>query len=507
MKRPITFVSIFCSVLFLAAIIVFASGIYIDKNDGTARADARYQSLLNQTKENFATNSYGSSEFSINFIRSIGDINDFSSLKLEINGTLVYSYPPSTFSLPSPDLIKSYADTVNIGEKSFTLRASIYLMTPGSIYNHSRFAFLLILVGTLIVGLFIVFTNGGDSFSDDNYALPLKKKHEYKARKEFSPSKENEEKKETEPDDMTSSFINEEKSSAQEDDSEKNRESGFEEVSAIDFDSPSETKTLISPESVHEQSLDEPVQDSDISDSPSTESSEADIDIIDQMEQENLALTDEDFFGETASDTYEKDNENDEPVFTSLDKDSFTDFTEPAVNTPEAPVASTFSESEETTSLSPVTNLELQASLEPKLDEEIKINPQATVSLIKINGLDRGNTISEKIITILKETMNSEQIFEYKADSYAVISKENLQAVVDSFEGLYNKITDFLRDNNAANEVSVGISSASGRNVNAGRILLEAGQALEYASQDMDSPIVAFRANPDKYKEYIESGN
>ena len=146
-------------------------------------------------------------------------------------------------------------------------------------------------------------------------------------------------------------------------------------------------------------------------------------------------------------------------------------------------------------------------SLKAKLDEEIKTNPQATVSLIKINGLDRGNAISEKIIAILKEKLNSDLLFEYKADSYAVISKENLQAVVDNFEELYNKITDFLRDNNAANEVSVGISSASGRNVNAERILLEAGQALEYASQDMDSPIVAFRANPDKYKEYIESSN
>ena len=222
------------------------------------------------------------------------------------------------------------------------------------------------------------------------------------------------------------------------------------------------------------------------------------------MEQENLALTDEDFFGEDKSDKNEADSENDEPVFTPLDEESFTDFTEPAVT---EPVSAEQKEPEPSSTLSPVTNIALQASLEPKLDEEIKTNPQATVSLIKINGLDRGNAISEKIIAILKEKLNSDLLFEYKADSYAVISKENLQAVVDNFEELYNKITDFLRDNNAANEVSVGISSASGRNVNAERILLEAGQALEYASQDTDSPIVAFRANPDKYKEYIESSN
>ena len=501
MKRPITFVSIFCSVLFLAAIIVFASGIYIDKKDGTARADARYQELLNQTKENFSANSYGSSEFSINFIRAIGDINDFSSLKLEINGTLVYSYPPSTFSLPSPDLVKSYSDTVYSDGKNFTLKASIYLMTPGSIYNHSRFAFLLILVGTLIVGLFIVFTNSSDSSSDDGYSQHQKKKHEYKAYKEFVENKEKEEKAESEPDEGAASTQNDETEAEPEEKSENKTESGFEEVSVIDFDTPPESKPIFNPEPESQKSEEktEPLAGTEHS-----AKEDGGLDIIDQMEQENLALTDEDFFGESNSDKTEEATENDEPVFTPLDEDSFSDFTEPAVT---EPVSAEPEESDSSAPVSPVTNLALQASLEPKLDEKIKTNPQATVSLIKINGLDRGNAISEKIVTILKETMNSDLLFEYKADSYAVISEENLQAVVDSFEGLYNKITDFLRDNNAANEVSVGISSASGRNVNAERILLEAGQALEYASQDMDSPIVAFRANPDKYKEYIESGN
>ena len=503
MKRPITFVSIFCSVLFLAAIIVFASGIYIDKKDGTARADARYQELLTQTKENFSENSYGSSEFSINFIRAIGEINDFSSLKLEINGTLVYSYPPSTFSLPSPDLIKSYSDTVYIDGKNFTLRASIYLMTPGSIYNHSRFAFLLILVGTLIVGLFIVFTNSGDSSSEDAYSSHQKKKPEYKAYKEFIENKEKE-KAETEPNEATSSTKNEETVSEQEKESEKPAESGFEEVSVIDFDTPAETKPIFNPEPEAEKAAEKTETENNIAEPAAQEDDDGGLDIIDQMEQENLALTDEDFFGEDKSDKNEADSENDEPVFTPLDEESFTDFTEPAVI---EPVSAEQKELEPSSTLSPVTNIALQASLEPKLDEEIKTNPQTTVSLIKINGLDRGNAISEKIIAILKEKLNSDLLFEYKADSYAVISKENLQAVVDNFEELYNKITDFLRDNNAANEVSVGISSASGRNVNAERILLEAGQALEYASQDMDSPIVAFRANPDKYKEYIESSN
>ena len=83
---------------------------------------------------------------------------------------------------------------------------------------------------------------------------------------------------------------------------------------------------------------------------------------------------------------------------------------------------------------------------------------------------------------------------------------KNLQTAVEKFEKIYNKIADFLKDNNSVNEVSVGISSSSERNVKAERVILEADQALDYASQDPDSPIVAFRANPQKYREFQEAG-
>ena len=492
MKKPITIVSTICSLLFLAAIIVFASGVYIDKKKGTEKADARYEQLLSQTKENFTTNSYGSSEFSINFIRAIGNINDFSSLKLEVNGTLVYSYPPSTFSIPSPELIKSYSDTVNAGGKNFTLRASLYLMTPGSIYNHSRLAFLLILTGTLLVGIFIVFTNGSESSADEGYTIRPKTSEALKnltekteleeASKTQTPAVQIEEKPEepepqtlpeTEPEQVIS-FTETKEEPVQEAEQEplfpqepifqpeQNQQASEEpETTSIEF--PTE-KPVFDEEDEQEWNNEELFDDDEPEDFYDNtvqnfgDHDNSGLDIIDQMEQENLALTDEDFFGEK-------------------------------------------------TPVSPVTNLVLQSSLEEKLDEKILSNPNATLALVKINGLDRGNSISQKIVSILSESSGSKQLFEYKADSYAQITESDLQTTVDRFEDLYNKIAGLLKDNNAANEVSVGISSASGRKIKAERVILEAGQALDYASQDPDSPIVAFRANPEKYKEYIESNS
>ena len=171
MKRPITIISSISSFLFIVAIIWFAMGIYSDKKNGTHAADARFDALLHSTQQAFQSHPYGTPEFSNLFIKAIGNIEDFSSLKLEINGELVYAYPPSVFSLPSPQLVKNYKELIPAETTGqVVLSASIYLMTPGSIYNHSRVAFLLILAGTIIAFVLILLLSGNEKDSP----LPLR---------------------------------------------------------------------------------------------------------------------------------------------------------------------------------------------------------------------------------------------------------------------------------------------------------------------------------------------
>ena len=478
MKKPITIVSSICSLIFLIAIIIFTAGIYKDKKNGSQKAEARYQALLNATKENFASTSYGSSEFSLNFIRAIGDINDFSSLKLEINGTLVYSYPPSSFTLPSPELVKSYSDSVNVAGKNFTLTASIYLVTPGIIYNHSRLAFLMILIGTLIAGIYIVFTSGSgesQSLSENTYF----KKSRLAEESERQPSI----KKETKPAviETEKEQESEEKKSAEERETtdEKNEQTSVAKEESISITFPEESPIFTEEDEQewnNEELFDNETKEESNENMPAAE----ELDIIDQLEKENEAMSDDDLF----ADVFEDENKQD------LLSDSM-------------PIPEEKQDPE--TVVSPITNLHLQSQLEEQLDAVVASNSEATLSLLKINGLDRGNSISQEIISILKTALPNSDLFEYKADSYAIIAETNLQDTVDKFEEIYNQVSDYLKDNNAVNEVSVGISSASGRNIKAARIILEASQALDYASQDPDSPIVAFRANPQKYKEFIEN--
>lgn len=480
MKRPITIVSSISSLLFLIALIWFGAGIYIDRKNGTEKADQRYESLLTATKENFSHNAYGTSEFSNNFIRAIGNIDEFSSLKLEVNGELVYSYPPGLFSIPSPKVVKSYKETIfTDGGKSYTLSASIYLMSPNSIYKYSRFAFLLILIGTIIVIICIIIFNTFDY--NPEYPSPYgirsrKTKKSNIVYHPFAESKKTETIQTEEKPKAVESSRPEEPSQHEEPKAEQIQESPHSERT----EEISETQEIIWND---DELFDEGEDDSGL-------------DIIDQFEQqnaENASLNAEEFF-------------SDEEYSEEEAKESSEENTEaPAIE--QAPSSSEPLEAENDENLSPITNLLVQSSLEEKLDESIAAgNKNTTLILLKINGLDRGNSLSERVIEILKNSIADTQLFEYKSDAYAILAKDkDLQSAVDIFEEVYNTISDFLKNNNTTNEVSIGISSVNERNIKAERIILEANQALDYASQDPDSPIVAFRANPQKYQDFIEN--
>jgi hypothetical protein len=55
--------------------------------------------------------------------------------------------------------------------------------------------------------------------------------------------------------------------------------------------------------------------------------------------------------------------------------------------------------------------------------------------------------------------------------------------------------------------VCIGLSARSGRIIDAERLEFEAIQALKKALQDPVSPIVAFKSDPEKYREFIRSKN
>ena len=526
MKRPITIISSISSLLFLVAIIWFGVGIYIDKKTGNDKATLRFEKLLNETRNNLieassSQNLQANAKFSNQFIRSIGNIDDFSTLKLEINGELIYSYPPTVFSLPSPDLVKHFEEEVSINSNNyFKLSAAIYLMKPTSIYNYAKIAFLLILIGTIIVVVLIVLTNGTDgeilqikrtAYPNTYRPFAEKTSSAKKADSKRMIDEYEEDEEEDDPENQNAlEILPEKKPVAKTEPKIENQEEKKEK----------ETKPIYNPEKAgifREIALSDEEVDG--------------LDIIEQLEKDNEENSD--FFAEdSVPQVQAEENDWKEADGQTAQKPIQDDFTAENVQTDESEEkipasqknASTveadgsseensfvpdYLPEEEKKNVSAVTDLFVQSELLPDIDTEISLGKEnLTVALLKVNSLDRGNTISTQIVSILKARTASEnpKIFEYKSDSYAIVLRDSdLQRTVDKFEEVYNAISDFLKDSNATNEVSVGISSVTSRKIKADRLVLEASQALDYASQDPDSPIVAFRANPEKYRQYQEN--
>jgi GGDEF domain-containing protein len=82
----------------------------------------------------------------------------------------------------------------------------------------------------------------------------------------------------------------------------------------------------------------------------------------------------------------------------------------------------------------------------------------------------------------------------------------DLETGLDKAQKFHQQINEKLfLSHKERNCVCIGLSSRAGRLLNAGRILLEAGEALKKAKRDRESPIIAFKSNLDKYRNFIAS--
>lgn len=147
----------------------------------------------------------------------------------------------------------------------------------------------------------------------------------------------------------------------------------------------------------------------------------------------------------------------------------------------------------------------INSTLEEELVKSAEKNDDLTLLIVKIDGLARAEKETEDISRILREILSADsQVFEYGDYSYAVLLKSTkLDDALSTAEELHSRITDSLKSSGAVNSVTVGISSRTGRTLSGERLLTEAAQAQKHAETEPDSPIIAFRVNPEKYKELI----
>lgn len=148
----------------------------------------------------------------------------------------------------------------------------------------------------------------------------------------------------------------------------------------------------------------------------------------------------------------------------------------------------------------PIENLE--AKCEEALVKAAENGSDLAVLIIKVNSSE--NEISlEQIENIFdSDFAQNALVFSHGSNLFTVLLEntglDNAMTVAkEIFEDFSEKLAD------AGQKVTIGLSSKNGRTVSSERLLTEAREAQKHAATEPDSPIIAFRASPEKYNDYI----
>jgi GGDEF domain-containing protein len=148
----------------------------------------------------------------------------------------------------------------------------------------------------------------------------------------------------------------------------------------------------------------------------------------------------------------------------------------------------------------------IERVLDPMLINAAPHNEDIAFLLISIPGLDRKSETGEEVCkSILEQFKSKERIFEYSSDSFAAILQDsNAEKAVAEASQLYLTLNEKVGALESVPEIHIGIATKAFRTtVAASALLAEAKQAIARAVENPDTPIVAFKINPEKYREFV----
>lgn len=144
----------------------------------------------------------------------------------------------------------------------------------------------------------------------------------------------------------------------------------------------------------------------------------------------------------------------------------------------------------------------LLTRLTNELNRAISSELDLAVFIFRIENIENDD---EKLKTVcdylVSQFQFKDMLFEYKDDCIVALkTSTNLDDAIIFADKLHSDIEDIT-----ALKCFIGISTRTIRIITAERLLQEADEALKHAQEEKDSPIIAFRANAEKYREFIEN--
>lgn len=157
---------------------------------------------------------------------------------------------------------------------------------------------------------------------------------------------------------------------------------------------------------------------------------------------------------------------------------------------------------------SPDTGFGWESYLFTRLENELVRASSSEFDLclfvLKLQNVDRSSDKMKEIAKVIIDYFQfKDLVFEYKDDCLVAIkTNTTIDDAIPAADNLYSNISGLLSENE---KCYIGLSSKTIRLVGAERMMKEAEAALNHAIEEPDCPIIAFRANAEKYMEFLDN--
>ena len=548
--------------VYILTIIFFAASLYLELKKHNVQE--RYKQITRETSQNLKANDIDSDAFVTTFLRSLGNLSDISFVQINHNDNVIFAYPSDKlYGENKKSSFVRYYNTELKTKDDIPLRLSIgiYRLRPYSIYRKGLIAFIIILITSLICLLyFIYFTIYGkekahvesdEDNSPDGDFEPMNNDEEpsFALMDEEDDSGDKEEATvddsliiEDEDENVDDETAIDKQTMEQLDSEEKENEEEnaiaantvSEEIAGIVAQLPVEDSAAVpAPAPKNEEVLEaQPIAEEPV---PQIEKQAAEIEgpMAEAMQEEAEPLPEERNSSDAEPEAEPVQEEEIEPTdieFTEEEASPVPPVPEQKSKPVLAPVMETEEEKQfeaiqiehehlqhkDIASANPDipkglysdrTGFGWESYMIPRLDNELvrAASSEQDIALftIRINDLNWISDEGTEIAKLIATTINfADLIFEYGDDGcMAIYPNINVETAISIAEDLHSNIIAILQDYSDLRPVRIGISARSLRMISGERLANESAQALEHT--DEDSPIVAFKVNPQKYRNFL----
>lgn len=158
---------------------------------------------------------------------------------------------------------------------------------------------------------------------------------------------------------------------------------------------------------------------------------------------------------------------------------------------------------------SPLTGLGWEQYLPERLDAELaraaSSEQDLTLMILKVSSLVHTDLVSKKISHVLLEVFKfRDMVFEFGTSGFAgILLNVNLDQSMKIADKMYADIERIMGELEHDGKITIGITTRTARLLPGTRMIEEAVSAARKADEEPQLPIVAFRANPEKYRNFI----